>query len=97
MAIHNIERCGDGYRTSLLILVNPRCACAARVTVVAVSVCLSVCVCLSHLTSGASVRPENYLGNEGQNICGVFSEIMLFQSYGTSCIVWLDTFECPFY
>ena len=46
MAIHNIERCGDGYRTSLLILVNPRCACAARVTVVAVPVCLCVCVCV---------------------------------------------------
>ena len=43
------------------------------------SVCLCVCVsvCLSvksHLTSGASVRPENPVtysaGNGGQNICG---------------------------
>ena len=51
----------------------PRRACAARVTVVVMSVCLSV-----RYTSGASFRPENdvtYLaGNEGQNICGVFSE-----------------------
>ena len=42
------------------ILVNPRRACAARVTVVGF-VCLSVCVCVSvkpHLTSGASVRLE---------------------------------------
>ena len=55
-------------------LVNPRRACAARVTVVG-SVCVSV---KSHLTYGASVRPENAVtysaGNEGQTICGVFSE-----------------------
>ena len=54
-------------------LVNPRRACAARVTVVVMSVCLSV-----RYTSGASFRPENAVtysaGNEGQNICGVFSE-----------------------
>ena len=64
-------------------VVNPRRACAARVTVVVMSVCLSVClsVCVSvksHLTYGASVRPENAVtysaGNEGQKICGVFSE-----------------------
>ena len=39
-------------------VVNPRRACAARVTVVG----LCVCVCLSvksHLTYGAPVRPEN--------------------------------------
>ena len=38
-------------------------------------VCLSV---KSHLTSGASFHPENAVthsvGNEGQKICGVFSE-----------------------
>ena len=37
----------------------------------------------SHLTSGASVRPENTVmyseGNEDQKICGVFSEIALLQ------------------
>ena len=42
---------------------------------VAGSVCLSV---KSHLTYGASVRPENAVtyssGNEGQKVCGVFSE-----------------------
>ena len=47
------EICRDGCRTSSLIagvvLVNPRRACAARVTVVAVSVCLSVCR-LSHIS-----------------------------------------------
>ena len=42
---------------------------------------LGLSVCLSgksHLTYGASVRPENAVtysaGNEGQNICGVYSE-----------------------
>ena len=46
-----------------------------------VCLCVCVCVCLSvnsHLTSGASVRRENAAtysaDNEGQKICGVFSE-----------------------
>ena len=63
-------------------IINPRRACAARVTVVG-----SVCVCVSvksHLTYGASVRLENVVtysaGNEGQNICGVFSENAPLQS-----------------
>ena len=52
---------------------------------VCVSVCLCVCVSVkSHLTYGASVRPENAVtysaGNEGQNICGVFSENAPLQS-----------------
>ena len=42
-------------------------------------VCLFVCLPVkSHLTYGASVRPENAVtysaGNEGRKICGVFSE-----------------------
>ena len=42
-------------------------------------VCLSVCVSVkSHLTSGTSVRSENTVtnsvGDEGRNICGVFSD-----------------------
>ena len=40
----------------------------------------------SHLTSGASIRPENTLtypaGNGGQKICGVFFETAPFKSYG---------------
>ena len=47
-----------------------------------------LCVCLSvksHLTSGASVRPENTVlysaGNGGQKICGVFFETAPFKSY----------------
>ena len=70
------------------IVINPRRACAARVTVVGsvcLSVCLSVCVSVkSHLTNGASVHPENAVtysaGNEGPNICGVFSENAPLQS-----------------
>ena len=48
--------------------------------------CACVCVCVSvksHLTSGASVRPENSVtysaGNGGQKICGVFSETTPFK------------------
>ena len=53
-----------------------------RVTVVG-SVCVFVCLCVcvsvkSHLTSGASVRPEisvTYVAsNRGQKNCGIFSE-----------------------
>ena len=49
------------------VVVNPRRAFTARVTVVVVSVCVSF---KSHLTSGASVCPENAATysacNEGQ-------------------------------
>ena len=62
-----------------------------RVTVVG-SVCLSV---KSHLTSGASVRPENTVtypvGNEGQNICGVFSETTLLQRSSTASVESIRT------
>ena len=50
-------------------------------------VCLCVClsVCLSHLTYGASVRPENAVtysaGNEGKKICGNLPETTAFKSY----------------
>ena len=52
------------------------------------SVCLSV---KSHLTYGASVRPENAVtysaGNEGQKICGVFSEdAPLLRSSGATVV-----------
>ena len=59
-------------------------------------VCLSVCLCVcvsvkSHLTYGASVRPENAVtysaGNEGQKICGVFSETAPLQRSSTPSVV----------
>ena len=67
-------------------VINPRRACAARVTVVGFSVCLSVCLSVkSHLTYGAYVRPENAVtysaGNEGQKICGDLPETTAFKSY----------------
>ena len=81
------------HNSATLSLINPRRACAARVTVVnprracaaRVTVVGSVCVSVkSHLTYGASVRPENAVtysaGNEGQKICGVFSENAPLQS-----------------
>ena len=55
---------------------------------------MSVCVCVSvksHLTSGASVRPENTVtysaGNGGRKICGDFSETAPLQRYTASCVV----------
>ena len=66
-------------------VVNPRRACAARVTVVGF-VCVCVCVSVkSHLTYGASVRPENAVtysaGNEGQKISRDLPEMTAFKSY----------------
>ena len=55
-------------------------------------VCLSVCLFVkSHLTYGASVRPENAVmysaGNDGQKICGVFSEnAPLLRSSGAAVV-----------
>ena len=77
-------------RYSSLMNIKPS---ACRITVVG-SVCLSVCLSVkSHLTSGASVCPENavtYLaGNEGPKICGVFSETAPLWRSSTSCIVRL--------
>ena len=84
-----------------------------RVTVVGSvgrSLCLSVCLSVkSHLTSGASVRPENSVtysaGNRGPKICGVFSETSPFKSYGVICLPMTSyevlrgmsgiAFECP--
>ena len=67
---------------------------------VCVSVCLCVCVSVkSHLTYGASVRPENAVtysaGNEGQNLCGVFSETAPLQRYGT-CSLYRYPCSRPF-
>ena len=43
------------------VLVNPRRACAARVTVLGlcVCVCVCVCVCTQHLTSHVIIRTTN--------------------------------------
>ena len=64
-----------GFCTSVLF-IGSVCVC------VCVSVCLSV---KSHLTYGASVRPENAVtysaGNEGQKICGDLPETTAFKSY----------------
>ena len=83
---------------TLLLFINPRRACAARVTVLG-SVCVCVCLCVC-LTYGASVRPENAVtysaGNEGQKICGVFSEnAPLLRSSGVAVV--FHTFRWPFF
>ena len=80
-------------KVSKIAVVNPRRACAARVTVVVVCVCVCLSICLSvksHLTSGTSVRLENAVTHSAGNEGGVFSETASFQNYGTSCIVRLQ-------
>ena len=54
----------------------------------------------SHLTYGVSVHPENAVtysaGNEGQKICGVFSEdAPLLRSSGVAVVI--HTFRWPFF
>ena len=71
---------------SLLGLINPRRACAARVTA-----CLSVCVSVTlNLTCRMFVRLTNdttYLtGNEGQKFRTVFSENAPLQSCLSVCV-----------
>ena len=63
--------------------INPRRACAARVTVVVVFVCLSVCLSvMRELTSAVIDRVKNKVtypaADGGQKICGIFSETALF-------------------
>ena len=45
-----IDRALTMYSYDTCKLINPRRACAARVTVLGLSVCVCVCVCLSTLT-----------------------------------------------
>ena len=52
------------------------CACAARVTVLGLSVCVSV---KSHLTSGASVRPEILLSTQQATEVKIFVGFSLKQ------------------
>ena len=48
--------------TSIIIIINPRRACAARVTVVVLCVCLSVCLFVSiySRTTGYEAAYERY-------------------------------------
>ena len=66
------------FSSILICFINPRRACAARVTVVG-------SVCLSHLTSRISNRAVNeraYLvACERQKICGDLPETTAFKSY----------------
>ena len=64
-------------------------------------VCLSVCLSVSqHLTSGASVRLENAVtystGDEGQKMCGVFSETAPLQRSSTPSVV-RPAYSRPFF
>ena len=59
------------------------------------SVCLSV---KSHLTSKASVRPENTVtysaGDKGQKLCGFFSETSPLQRSSTAKHTYGPPFSC---
>ena len=62
------------------ILINPRRACAARVTVVILSVCLSVRT-KSRTTGYEAISTASVLqGQEKQ--CGDFAETTAFERYG---------------
>ena len=72
------------FQVSLYVFLT-YCSWVRVCLCVCVSVCLSVCVSVkSHLTYGASVRPENAVmysaGNKDQKICGDFPEMTAFES-----------------
>ena len=84
--------CSSPTMVVFYIIINPRCACAVRVTVVGLYMCVSVCLSVKiHLTFGASDCPEIDVtystSNKGQNICGVFSETTPLQRPSTPSIV----------
>ena len=63
------------------LVVNPRRACAARVTVLGLCVCVCVCVCVSvtqHLTFHVFIVPQTILtfsaADEGRKFKAIFSE-----------------------
>ena len=72
----------EGYSSRVCVCV---CVCAC------VRACVRVSVVKSHLTFGIYVRLKNAVtysaGNEGQNICGVFSETTPLQRFSTPSIV----------
>ena len=77
----------------LLCVINPRCACAARVMVVAMSVCLSVCVCvcvcpLSHISPlgrlfVVKMLPRTQWATKVKKFFGIFSKTALLPRSST--------------
>ena len=61
--------------------------------------CVSVCLSVKSHPTSVCVRPENTVtysaGNEGRNICGVFSETALLQRSSTPSVKSY-TFDRPF-
>ena len=72
-------------------VINPRRACAARVTVVVLCVCVCVCVCLSAPFRPLQVKvsPENDTNassqQDNENKTGDFLKNAPFKSYGVIC------------
>ena len=58
-------------------IINPRCACAARVTVLGLRVC--VCVCLQ---AGSSAIPMAQAQQGLKKLCGDFAKTAAFERYG---------------
>ena len=85
MLQHQEVMVGD---TRVLSLINPRRACAARVTVVVLCVCVCVCVCLSAPFRPLRVKVNNTNASsrqEKENKTGDFLKNSPFKSYGIIC------------
>ena len=65
-------------------LINPRRACAARVTVVVLCVCLSVCLFVYYYsrTTGYEAIPTDSVLQGQEKQCGDFAETTAFERYG---------------
>ena len=97
-ALYNVDRVNFKSRNYHVVAYNISIlAEGLHFSALVGSVCVSV---KSHLTSGASVRPENAVtysaGNEGQNICGVFSETAPLQRSSTPSVDG-HTYSRPFF
>ena len=71
------------------VIINPRRACAARVTVLGLCVCVCVCLCVClHLFSpyrdqaGSSAIPKALAQQGVEKLCGDFAKTAAFERYG---------------
>ena len=72
---------------------NPRCTYAARVTVVGLSVCLCVCLFVNislqeHLFAFKMLSHTQQATKVEICICGIFSQIRVFQRWSVSSLGW---------
>ena len=64
------------------LVINPRRACAARVTVVVQGVCLSPTILALHTTRRLMSDTNSFSATREEKECGDFAETTAFERYG---------------